>query len=539
MMEKYVSVAEMIAVEKAADAAGLTYDQMMANAGLALAQTVSETYDQLSEKTILGLVGKGNNGGDTLVALIHLIENGWATVAYFLSDRSNDPLVDGYLKLGGEVVSLSEDKSYKKLRRLVKKNAVIMDGLLGTGIKLPLRDPFPKVLQVVRKAMETVSHPPKIVAVDCPSGVDCESGDAAQDVLSADLTVCMAAVKQGLFAFPAYQFLGEVKVVEIGLPEDLKAWKNINRFVVNRDFVFNNLPQRPLDSHKGSFGTAMVVAGSLNYSGAVLLAGRAAFRSGAGWVILAVPSPLHAALAGVFPEATWIHLPHEMGVISEESADLVLENLSRTTAILLGPGFGLEETTREFIDRLLAGGKSTTQSKVGLLKSEVMDNGAQIQPLPGLVIDADGLKLLSQLEDWPQRLSPRTILTPHPGEMSFLTDLDKDEIQANRIRVTEEYAKKWGHVVVLKGAFTVVAEPEGKTGIIPIATPALARAGTGDVLAGLITGLLAQGMSAYHAASCGAWLHAQAGLSAAWRLGSTAGVLAGDLIGEIPGLLPR
>jgi len=539
MMDKYVSVAEMIAIEKAADAAGLTYDQMMANAGLALAQAVIEAYAQQTDKSILGLVGKGNNGGDTLVALARLIEAGWKTVAYVVGERSKDPLVTKYLDVGGEIVLLSEDKGHKKLKNLVKKNSILMDGLLGTGIRLPLREPFPQILKSVHRAIESLSNPPQIVAVDCPSGVNCENGEAAPDVLSANLTVCMAAVKQGLLAFPAYQYLGELKVVGIGLPEGLKPWNKIRRHVVDREFVIDCFPPRPLDAHKGTFGTVMVVAGSLNFSGAVLLAGQAAFRSGAGWVTLAVPSPLHTALAGSFPEATWLHLPHEQGVLSAEGADLVLENLSRITTLLLGPGFGLEDTTAAFMGRLLTRGKSKTKGKVGLLHAEEVTGGKQSPTLPPLVIDADGLKLMSQLDEWPSRLPAQSILTPHPGEMTFLTGLDKEEIQANRVEIVETYAKKWGHVVVLKGAFTVVAEPGGQTGIIPVATPALARAGTGDVLAGLIAGFRAQGMDAYIAAICGAWIHAHAGLNAAKRVGSTAGVLAGDLITEIPALLPK
>jgi NAD(P)H-hydrate epimerase len=506
---------------------------------LALAQAVHEAYNHLHEKTVLGLVGKGNNGGDTLVALGHLIEKGWTTVAYIIGNRSKDPLVDRYNKLGGKIVSISQDKGFNNLHVLLRENEVVLDGLLGTGIRLPLRDPFPKVLQIVKDTLAGLSSPPKIVAVDCPSGVDCDSGDAAPDVIKADLTICMAAVKQGLLAFPAFEYLGELKVVGIGLSKELKPWKAIDRFVINQEFVQANLPVRPFHAHKGTFGTALIVGGSLNYSGAVLLAGRAAFRSGAGWVTLAVPSPLHTAFAGIFPEATWLHLPHELGVISEAGAEIVLNNLSRITAVLIGPGFGLEDTTRNFIDNLIVGMESTSKRKIELLQSPQRNNGVRINSLPPLVVDADGLKLLSQLDDWPQRLPPQTILTPHPGEMTYLTGLQKDEIQANRIDVAESFAKKWGHTVVLKGAFTVIAESGGKTGVIPVATPALARAGTGDVLAGIIVGLKAQGMDAFTAAASGAWIHAQAGLKAAERLGSTAGVLAGDLITEIPGLLPR
>lgn len=537
MIEKFVSVAEMISIEKAADAAGLTYDLMMANAGKALAQAVIEAYGHLPQKTVLGLVGKGNNGGDTLVALDHLIEDGWTATAYLIGDRSKDPLFKRYLQIGGEFFSLADDNGYKNLCTLVKNNAVILDGLLGTGIHLPLRDPIHKVLRVVNDVINNSSTPPKVVAVDCPSGIDCDNGDAAPDTLKAELTVCMAAVKRGLLAFPAFEFLGELKVVGIGLSEELKPWKEIHRFVVNQEYVFNNLPERPSDAHKSTFGNVLIVAGSLNYSGAVLLSGRAAFRSGAGWVTLAVPSFLHGILAGNFPEATWVHLPYENGVISSEGVPIIHQNLSRVTAMLVGPGFGLENTTREFIDGILAGNQSVSTGDDNPLSSG--KRKAQTDSLPSLVVDADGLKLLSQLEDWPQRLPPETILTPHPGEMAILTGLKPKEIQADKIAVAEAFSKQWGHVVVLKGAFTVIAEPEGRTGIIPVATPALSRAGTGDVLAGLIVGLKAQGVDSFIAAACGAWIHAQAGLLASKRLGSTAGVLAGDLISEIPGLLPR
>jgi len=538
-MDKFVTVAEMRAIEKAADASGHTYDDMMANAGVALAYEVTGAYSQLPDKCVLGLIGVGNNGGDTLVALSHMMEEGWKASAYLIGDRLDDHLVARFLDLGGNIVFYSKDKTLKKLRSLVKKNDVIMDGLLGTGIRLPLREPVLGVLKAVKKALDDLETLPQIVAVDCPSGVDCDSGDAVSECLPADITVCMAAVKQGLLAFPAYKFLGDLKVVGIGLPDDLAPWKSVSRFVIDREFVNQVLPQRPSDAHKGTFGRVMIVAGSLNFSGAALLAGKAAFRCGAGWVTLAVSSPLHAAIAGSFPEATWLLLPHEIGVICIDAADLVLQNLSRVTTLLLGPGFGLEETTKYFLECVLSGGRLGATRKVGLLNLEIREDSPDSIPLPHLVIDADGLKLLAQIDDWAKKLPANSILTPHPGEMSVMTGMGKDEIQANRVEVTESFANEWGHVVVLKGAFTVIAEPGGNTGIIPIASPALARAGTGDILAGLIAGLRAQGVDSFEAAVAGAWIHARAGLLAAKRLGSTAGVIAGDLIGEIPELMPR
>ncbi len=517
-MWKLVSVAEMVAVEKAVDKAGHTYDRMMEHAGHGLAEVVHARFAGKTDTTVLGLVGRGNNGGDTLVALAHLATLGWTANAYIVGERAaDDALMKRLRDVGGGITHVEEDESFQKLNDLICSHAVLLDGLLGTGIRLPLRPPIPEVIRACREAINKCTSPPFVVAVDCPSGVDCDTGEAPAECLRADLTVVMAAVKMGLLRFPAYSYVGDIGVVGIGLPDDLRPWKAIHRSVMTADDARNSLPPRPLDAHKGTFGTALIVAGSLNYTGAALLAGQAAYRSGAGLVTLAVPSPLHAALSGQFPEATWILLPHESGVIAPGGVGPTKEYFSKATAVLLGPGFGLEAPTKAFLEQLL--------------RSDSPDK------FPPMVVDADGLKLLAQIPNWHSLLPRWSILTPHPGEMATLTGLSKDQVQDRRIDLAEEYAAKWGHVVVLKGAFTVVADPGGETVVIPVATPALARAGTGDVLAGVISGLRAQGMDAFAAAYIGAWLHAQAGLAAAKRLGSTAGVLAGDLILELPKLM--
>jgi NAD(P)H-hydrate epimerase len=293
------------------------------------------------------------------------------------------------------------------------------------------------------------------------------------------------------------------------------------------------LPDRPIDAHKGTFGTAFIVAGSVNYTGAALLAGLAAYRSGAGLVTMAVPAPLHESLSGQFPESTWVLLPHEIGVISADAARVIRENIDRATAILIGPGLGLEDTTREFLSKLFTKVGKVNKGDIGFIhNAETSLEGKNIQ-IP-VIMDADGLKLMSKITNWSDLLPSPAVLTPHPGEMSFLTGLSTDEIQEDRLEIASKYSKKWGHVVVLKGAFTVIASPDGQLAIVPIASPALARAGTGDVLAGLIVGLRAQGVEAFQAACAGAWIHATAGLLAAKRLGNTASVIASDVLNAIP-----
>lgn len=535
-MIKYVSVDEMVAIEKEADASGLTYPLMMENAGSGLAQEVHASYSHLRERGVLGLVGSGNNGGDTLVALALLAQLGWQANAYIVRPRpEDDPLMKRLREAGGSIDIGEQDHDFQRLAELLQAHAVVLDGVLGTGVRLPLKKEVAKALDAVRSVVAGLKDV-HIVAVDCPSGVDCDTGEAASECVPAELTVSMAAAKRGLLKFPAYSFVGELRFVGIGLGEGgayPKAWDKISRFVVDRKWVGNILPERPLDAHKGTFGTALVVAGSLNYTGAALLAGQAAYRCGAGLVTLAVAQPLHAALAGQFPEATWLLLPEEEGAIAEHAAEVVRGNLERVTGLLVGPGFGLQETTRKFVARFLAGSVKPAKAAIGFVPTTTKATQSDVSALPPLVFDADGLKLLSRLPDWPGQLPSLTVLTPHPGEMSVLTGLDTKEIQANRVEIAEKYAKAWGHVLVLKGAFSVVAAPDGQTGIIPVASPALARAGTGDVLAGLIVGLRAQGIDAFSAAAAGAWIHAQAGLRASRLVGSTASVMAGDVLGAI------
>jgi NAD(P)H-hydrate epimerase len=529
---KLVTVSQMQAIEKEADAGGLTYDQMMVNAGRGLADVILEMFEEDLESEAVGLVGPGNNGGDTLVVLAALAADGWKTRAYLVK-RKKDDLVKRLTEAGGEI--LAGENAFERLAEAIGTADVLLDGVLGTGAKLPLKKDVAELLSEVNDILDGLDEIPLVVAVDCPSGVDCDSGEVADETIAADLTVTMAAVKQGLLKLPAFEYVGDLEVVDIGLPDDLPSMKELNIEVAEEDSVAALLPERPIDSHKGTFGTALIAAGSVNYTGAALLAGEAAYRAGAGLVTLAVPAPVHVALAGRFPEATWVLLPHELGVISANGAEVLAKNFERASALLIGPGFGMENPTKEFVENLLEGKYSAKKmmQRIGFVHQEAEKNEENNAKLPPIVVDADGLKLLAQIKDWQKKIPAPAVLTPHPGEMSVLTELSKDEIQESRLEIAGKYAKEWGHVVVLKGAFTVIASPDGRSTVIPVASPALARAGTGDVLAGLIVGLRAQGLEAYEAAVAGAWIHAQAGLYAADDLGTTTSVLAGDVLDSV------
>ena len=531
---RLVSVRQMKAIEKEADAAGLTYAQMMENAGQGLAEVVQDMLVDDSEQEVFGLVGSGNNGGDALVALTHLAADGWRARAYLIN-RKRDSLVQRLEKAGGEVILAEEDNEDESLSAFVQTASVLVDGVLGTGAKLPLKEEVANVLAEVQSILEEAQQRPIVVAVDCPSGMDCDTGETAAECLAADVTVTMAAIKRGMLKMPAYEIIGNLEVVDIGIPADLTSMQEPGLQVAEEEMVSALLPKRPVDAHKGTFGTALIAAGSINYTGAAGLAGHAAYRVGAGLVTLAVPAPLQAILASQIPEATWVLLPHQMGVISRDAVDVLTKNWEKATALLIGPGFGTEDTTRDFLSDLLSGQMQHKKpaGRIGFLPSEAEQEKRESNHWPGVVIDADGLRLLAKIKDWPKLLPQQAVLTPHPGEMAALTGLPIAAIQADREAIAARFAKEWDHVVVLKGAFTVVASPDGRLVIIPVASPALARAGTGDVLAGAIVGLRAQGLDAFSAAVAGAWIHAQAGLYAADDIGNTASVLAGDVLDSI------
>jgi NAD(P)H-hydrate epimerase len=533
-MVKIFSVNEIQALEKEANNTGLTYEMMIENAGKGIADEIELAYSHISNKKLIAIVGSGNNGGDALVALYHLSLNKWKTCAYIVRNRADDDqLITRLLNIGGQVIKVEDDDKFANLINIVNSSSVLIDGVMGTGIKLPLKDDIASILNLVKTNIEKNSEKIHVVAVDCPSGVDCETGAVAESTIPAEITITMAGVKTGLIRFPAAKMTGELRVASIGPIENLQAYINNQKYILNSEMVRNYLPDRPLDAHKGTFGTVLIVAGSMNYTGAALLAGLAAYRSGAGLVTMAVPAPLHESLSGQFPESTWVLLPHEMGVISADAARVVRKNINRASAVLIGPGFGLEDTTRVFLSKLFTEVESVNNGNIGFIRG-TKTNTESIKIQKPIVMDADGLKLMSQITNWADLLPSPAVLTPHPGEMAVLTGLSTDEIQENRLEIARQYSKKWGHIVVLKGAFTIVADPDGQIAIVPIASPALARAGTGDVLAGLIVGLRAQGIEAFKSACTGAWIHATAGVLAAKRIGNTASVIASDVLNAIP-----
>lgn len=524
---KLVTVEQMMAAEKSADADGHSYDTMMSQAARGVVSAL-EARLEVSDKRILILVGPGNNGGDGLVAGRYLANLGADVALYFYKSRQDDNFIKAQ-KAGLNMLFAEHDQRFRVLRTRLNITDIVIDALLGTGVSRPIEGDLAKLMAQVSDGIAErnrilaepslsvltslqrveIEQPPKVfvVAVDVPSGVHSDMGEVDRLTISADLTVTFHAPKRAHFLFPAANTCGELVVADIGIHSKYTAAIEVE--VATAAKISEWLPERPLDGHKGTFGSALIAGGSRNYLGAPILSGLGAYRVGAGLVALAVPKALRQLGATHLPEATFPILPAEEQ-LNGDAARVLSHSFARYDSLLIGPGLG---TTNPFM--------------VGVLSAET---------LPPLICDADALNYLSRQNKWWNLLPPHTILTPHPGEMSRLVGHDiRDE---NRFDLAQTSAQTWGHIVVLKGAFTIIAAPNGHTTVIPIATPLLATAGSGDVLAGTIAGLLAQGLQPYRAAVVGAYLHAAAGHALAQSHGN-AGLLAHEIAEQLPAIRAR
>ncbi len=529
---KIVTIDEMRRLEAEADAAGVSYAMMMEHAGKAVADAILARVDSKTASVVV-LVGPGNNGGDGLVAARHLADAGATVKVYCLKppDESDSKVIElrnrSIFLVDAENDTLRESRV---LKHSLGGATVVVDALFGTGARLPLRDKAAQTLRHVAARLGDGQRRPYVVAVDCPSGTNCDTGEVDGNTIKADLTVTFGAAKIGQYKFPAADYVGELIVADIGWA-NLPGLKAIPLELADAARAKAALPERRRDAHKYTFGKALVVAGSKNFVGAAYLAGAAAYRAGTGLVTMAIPESIQPMLAAQLPEATWLPLPDSAGAIAESAAELVRGQLNKADALILGPGFGMAEPTLNFLRALLADFRSLAKHPPEGAERSGRDFGS--------LVDADGLRLLAQIENWPDLLPKPAVLTPHPGEMAALTGLSKEEIQSDRLGVARKFAAQWGHVVLLKGAFTVVAAPDGKAAIEPFATPALAKAGSGDVLSGLIGGLLAQGVPPFEAAVAGAFIHGRAAEIATEMFGTTVSIVASDLLKAIAKAIAR
>ncbi|HEY7984890.1 MAG TPA: NAD(P)H-hydrate dehydratase [Ktedonobacterales bacterium] len=503
---KIVTIAEMRELERLADERhGLTSPVLMERAGTRVAELVrARRGGSVAGMAVVLLVGPGNNGGDGKVAARLLREWGAEITSLLIKERQLETAA-GAAPVGDDLTAFHS---------ALERAELVIDAVLGTGHARPLDD-FTRAAFALVEAERQRRPALWVLAVDLPSGVNADTGAADPGTLRADMTLTLANPKVGLFAFPAADYVGELEVGDIGIPAALSAGLALDQLTAA--VIRPLLPARPLDSNKGTFGKLMVLAGSLPFPGSAYLAASAAGRAGAGLVTLAVTRDLAPIYATKLAEATLHLLPAESEQPLEQRAQGLLVGLRGYRVLLAGPGLGQSKTTQLFLH--------TVFNRLRALPEDER---------PRLVVDADGLNALAKLPEWWALLPPGAVLTPHPGEMARLCGGRRVSGGGpERLALARERAAAWGHTVVLKGACTVVAAPAGATALFWPPNPALATAGTGDVLAGTIAGLLAQGLEPPAAARVGVYLHGQAGLLAREALG-VAGVLAGDLLPQLP-----
>jgi hydroxyethylthiazole kinase-like uncharacterized protein yjeF len=482
---------------------------LMENAGRGVAEEIVRRFSWAGSLRALIMAGKGNNGGDGYVIARHLLNKGWDVQTLILAERDaikGDAAVNlsALENCGGQVVFAPNAEVLESFLATVGESSVLVDALFGTGLAKPVQG---LSLQAV-EWLNQQSSP--VVAVDIPSGVDASTGQVLGVAVNAALTVTFAFPKVGQLSYPGAGLVGELVTVDIGIPEPVAAQASASCLLVDAVDARRLLPVRSRDGHKGTFGHLLVVAGSTGKCGAAVMAAESGLRGGAGLVTLACPQSVQPTIASRLTEVMTVATADFNGETSLQAFDGLLALTEGKQALAVGPGLGLGEGTGALIRRLL-----------------------QDSALP-MVVDADGLTALcGHTHILDRREERQIILTPHPGEMARLTGLSTAEIQADRFTVARNFAVRHRVVLVLKGARTLVASPEGQVHINSTGHAGLASAGMGDVLTGLIGSLLAQGLTALDAATLGVYLH---GL-AADRLLATfgdAGMLATDVMYEIP-----
>jgi NAD(P)H-hydrate epimerase len=562
------SVEETQQLEAAAVAGGISWAELMERAGRGVAEEVMRRLGIVRDARVLVLVGPGNNGGDGLVAARYLHDAG-AKVALYIwkrKERADDQPWRACRERGIPELQAQADPEQQALRQAAQRAAVVVDALLGIGVTRPLESVVAQIAETLNSVRAArAGNTPLILAIDVPTGINADTGAVMGHAILADITVATGIRKHGHIREPGRRYSGDVTCVSIGLPTTHK--ETIMAESLNPQALRALLPARPADSHKGTFGRLMIVAGAGRYPGAAFLTASGALRVGVGLATLACGRSIFGALAATLHEATFLPLPEEdWGVLGANAAQEVLQNLEDYKALVVGPGLGREEETKKFLERLLKIETSKAASAVGFLKvaastgtadrarkptgSVGFRGSASATPsaegeaeekkpgeaeLPPTVLDADGLNLLAQIDEWWTKLpAGRLVLTPHPGEMARLLKLkDPGEVNTDRQGAAQRAAQEWQQIVVLKGPETVIAAPDGKTSIGPTGNPALATAGTGDVLAGVIGSLIAQGVEPFDAARLGVFLHAQAGQLVRREIGD-AGAVASDLLLRLP-----
>ncbi len=504
-----VTAKEMKEIDRRAIAEwGISGLVLMENAGRAVVDVIEKELGGVKDKYFLVLCGKGNNGGDGFVITRHLL-NRRAKVDCLLLGKVDELKGDArtnaqiLLNSGFTIQVVVKPEEIYRLGVNRFRLSAVVDAIFGTGLSSPPEGIFAEAIRFINGANCYV------VSVDVPSGVDADTGKVFEPAVQADLTVTMGLPKSGLLFYPGKKNTGKLLVADIGIPYQLLE-ENATAFLVDQEFVRSHLPPRQPEGHKGTFGTVLLICGSRGFSGAAVLSANAAVRAGAGLVRIAYPRSLTNVIESNAIEPVKHPLPEtDAGTLSDNALEPLLELAESADSIAIGPGISTHPKTQNLLLKLLPSLKKPT------------------------IIDADGLNNLAGCLDTLAQVKAPLILTPHPGELSRLIGKSPGEINSDRLGIAKNFAHTHHCILVLKGASTVVASPDGKSWINSTGNSGLASGGTGDVLTGLIAGFIAQGVTPLDAAIIGVYLHGYTADLAVLELTEYA-LTAQDLLNYLP-----
>jgi hydroxyethylthiazole kinase-like uncharacterized protein yjeF len=487
---------------------------LMENAGRGAACVISHLYPDMASRRVAVICGKGNNGGDGFVIARCLIQQGAQVQVYLGASRdqiSGDARVflEILQNLGVSIQQVPADVKSPGREVLWSSYSLVIDALLGTGIHSKVRGTYRRLIEDMNRSEAD------IVAVDIPSGLSADHGMPLGAAVEADVTITFGLPKVGQFLYPGRELCGDLWVVDIGIPHQVIEKKSFPYRLITPQVLKGVIGHRSKEAHKGHFGHVLVLAGSAGKTGAGVMASEAALRVGAGLVTMGLPKSLNSAMEARLTEVMTLPLPetaHQS--LSREAMGEIMDALEGKTCVALGPGVSTMGETPEMVRELV-----------------------RRIPLP-VVVDADGLNALCGHLDALQKAPAPRLLTPHPGEMGRLLNRSVRKIQEDRIGSALALAAQTGAYVTLKGAGTLVAHPDGHVGMIPTGNPAMASAGMGDVLTGILAGLIAQGVPPFEAMQLGAYLHGWIADEWAAEIGER-GLVATDLLAKIPSDLEK
>ncbi|MFQ5882066.1 MAG: NAD(P)H-hydrate dehydratase [Candidatus Methylomirabilales bacterium] len=507
---KVVTAKEMQELDRRASAEyGISSLILMENAGAGAVREMERCFPGLHRSRVVVVCGKGNNGGDGLVVARHLANQG-VSVQVLLLAKEGEFKGDAEINLGiAEKTGLpiAEVTTARELQgqwEALASSDLIVDGILGTGLTGPARGISAEAIELLNRLRRP------IVSLDLPSGLGSDDGRVQEPCIRAQLTLTFALPKRSLLLFPAAQCAGEIRVVDIGIPRVLLRDPKLPVNLIEGEAVRAVFPPRDPDAHKGTYGHVLVLAGSPGKTGAAVLCSLGALRVGAGLVTLALPEGLNDPMEVKLTEVMTVGLPEtEERTVASQARDGLVDLMEGKRVLALGPGLSTHPETARLVRELIRSAK-----------------------IP-LVIDADGINALAHQPEVLARASVPVILTPHPGELSRLLSVSKDEVVEKRIPIAQKVASTYNIHLVLKGARTLVAEPGGALHVNPTGNPGMATGGTGDVLTGMIAGLVSRGLPPALAAVVGVYLHGLAGDLACQHLGPEA-MIATDLLEKLP-----